>query len=430
MMKIAVALAFIAVCTALPSSTQEVVPETEFVTAYDEAKAEVASLQRAGKDDGACANLAAATIKEVSDAVSAAQAGLDALDTGADCHQKGQPAIDAAQKALDDGNQAVEDAEKTHADALATPIDFGTHAFGGLKRGECDVFFENAQFLAAEGTEKAAADALAKAKGAIKGFEDNLQTAKDEAKSERAACRCKAKEAYNKAWKAANENNDSNEKAFTKGKHMECVLAGTPPADCQVGDVPKVTPIELPADVKAQECSRSGTALIINGQSNAFLYNSAHWASTETVDDGQNKKTELYNEPGVECEVKAFANGATRTVGTFPMGGKSLRELFTGGKHAVNLPVNNWRQSVNGASWQANCNKQGFNMNYNYVGNMRFGMSYNNENNCKSNDIGTGVGFDRISAGTRYGCCRANHGGAQHDVKAIFYFTIKGTKYT
>merc|ERR1719399_727659 len=143
MMKIAVALAFIAVCTALPSSTQEVVPETEFVTAYDEAKAEVASLQRAGKDDGACANLAAATIKEVSDAVSAAQAGLDALDTGADCHQKGQPAIDA-------GNQAVEDAEKTHADALATPIDFGTHAFGGLKRGECDVFFENAQFLAAE----------------------------------------------------------------------------------------------------------------------------------------------------------------------------------------------------------------------------------------------------------------------------------------
>lgn len=429
MMKIAVALAFIAVCTALPS---QVVPETEFVTAYDEAKAMVASLQKAGKDDGACANLAAATIKEVEDAVSAAQSGLSALDTGADCHSKGQPAIDAAQKALDDGNQAVSDAEKTNSDALAAPVDFGTHAFGSLKRGECGAFFDQSGFLMAENTAKAAADALTQAKGAIKGFQDNLATAQEEAKSERAVCRCKVKEAHANAWKAATENNDSNEKAFTKGKHMECVLAGTPPANCQVGTVPTVTEVSLPEDVKAQECSKSGVALVVNGHSNQFTYTAGVWGQTEPMESDGNKITQLYTEPAVSCSVKVFTDGTTRDLGTFPMGGKSLHSFMNGNRHDVELKVDNWRNAVKDAPWQKHCNIQGFNNPYGHpnhqLNGCKFCISYNNENNCNSGDVSTGVGMRRISAGTQYGCCNQAPRVGAKDVKAVFTFTIEGTK--
>ena len=85
MMKIFALLAFVGVATALPSTADDIVPEgfdasgmappTDFleVSAFDEAKATVQSMIQAGKDQGACADLAAATVKEVEDSVDAAQ---------------------------------------------------------------------------------------------------------------------------------------------------------------------------------------------------------------------------------------------------------------------------------------------------------------------------------------------------------------------
>merc|ERR1719473_862613 len=109
MMKIFALLAFVGVATALPSTADDIVPEgfdasgmappTDFleVSAFDEAKATVQSMIQAGKDQGACADLAAATVKEVEDSVDAAQKILDSLHTGSDCPNKGQGAVDAAQ---------------------------------------------------------------------------------------------------------------------------------------------------------------------------------------------------------------------------------------------------------------------------------------------------------------------------------------------
>ena len=72
--------------------------------------------------------------------------------------------------------------------------------------------------------------------------------------------------AYNTAWKAANANNDEDEKAFTKGKHMSCVLEGTPPASCEVGDIPKVTDIQLADGVPAHHCASFGAPKTKNTQ--------------------------------------------------------------------------------------------------------------------------------------------------------------------
>merc|ERR1712070_615081 len=78
-------------------------------------------------------------------------------------------------------------------------------------------------------------------------------------------CQCRVKVSYETAWKAANANNAADEKAYTKGKHMQCVLAGTPPASCSVGAVPKVTAITLADGVEeASDCPETYTDPVIS----------------------------------------------------------------------------------------------------------------------------------------------------------------------
>merc|ERR1711939_286984 len=106
MMKIFAVIAVAVSVSAIPSA-DEVVPEmdliqsTAFESVHAEAKAAVESMIKAGKDEGACADLAAATIQEVEDAVDGHQKILNSLDIGADCVQEGQEEVAAAEAALE-----------------------------------------------------------------------------------------------------------------------------------------------------------------------------------------------------------------------------------------------------------------------------------------------------------------------------------------
>merc|ERR1712054_570962 len=214
MLRIFSIVAFIALANALPSS-DSIVPEVELQqeftvdwrkTVAQDAQDQITLLLQEGKDDGACADLATATLKEVDDSVDALQSILNALDDGSNCPNEGQAAVDAAQSTLESATAALADAEK---------------AFGSAKTA----------LDQAKGAEKAASDALSAAK-----------TSQEKAIKE---CQCGVRAAYNKAWEAANAQNEENEKAYTKGKHMQCVLEGTDPNDCSVGDVPKVSQVNL-----------------------------------------------------------------------------------------------------------------------------------------------------------------------------------------
>merc|ERR1719454_2269704 len=233
MMKIFALLAFVGVATALPSTADDIVPEgfdasgmappTDFseVSAFDEAKATVQSMIQAGKDQGACGDLAAATVKEVEDSVDAAQKILDSLNTGSDCPNKGQGAVDAAQSALDQANKDKEAADAAASAAASASVNFGSMPLSSLTEGQCGVFFNSAAYTSAVATKESTANAATQAQ------QDAIKE-----------CQCDAKQAYEAAWEAANANNDANEKAYTKGKHMACVLDGTPVDSCQVGAIP------------------------------------------------------------------------------------------------------------------------------------------------------------------------------------------------
>jgi hypothetical protein len=246
----------LAVAHALPSTTSSVSDSTvsSFDSSYDaaaDAKDTVAVLLQEGKDEGACASLAAASIKEVEDSVASAQKILGSLDTGAECPKEGQEAVDQAQTALGNAKQAATDANTAAAKAASAPVKFNPIPFSGLQEGNCGTFFSDPVYVAAKNAAKAAQDAATKAAGAATAAQAALDAAQKAQQEAVAQCQNDARCAYDKAWEAANKENDSNGKVYTKGKHMTCVLEGTPPADCQVGDVPAVKPLQLAEGVPA-----------------------------------------------------------------------------------------------------------------------------------------------------------------------------------
>jgi hypothetical protein len=135
----------------------------------------------------------------------------------------------------------------------------GPKAFSTLTEGNCDFFFSDSSYTGAKAAFGSAKTALDQAKGAEKAASDALSAAKTAQEKAIKECQCGVRAAYNKAWEAANAQNEENEKAYTKGKHMECVLAGTAADACDVGTTPAVTAVTLAEGATADKCGESST---------------------------------------------------------------------------------------------------------------------------------------------------------------------------
>jgi hypothetical protein len=227
--------------------------EAEYDPAVD-AKNTVDMLIQEGKDEGACADLASATISEVQNSVDAQQKILDTLDTGSDCPNKGQAAVDVAQQTFNDAQKAQADAAAAQASAEDAPITFQPKPLGSLKEGECGAFFSDPAYTQAVAAKNAAKEAANQAQGGSKAAEAGLKGAQDAQAAAIKECQCAVRKAYNNAWQAANANNDENQKAFAKGKHMQCVLDGKPVNECDAGQAPVVQAVNLAEGVPAEPC--------------------------------------------------------------------------------------------------------------------------------------------------------------------------------
>merc|ERR1712159_155657 len=114
-----VILATIALCTALPSTEDEVVPEMTLVQAKEEYNAHadaVASLEflqtTEGRSKNACESLAKDTLKEIDNSI------------------------------------------KTLRDAANYQVDFGRYTFSGLREGSCGVFYNDRSYVNAKNNYK------------------------------------------------------------------------------------------------------------------------------------------------------------------------------------------------------------------------------------------------------------------------------------
>merc|ERR1712072_183991 len=244
-MKIVFILALAVSAYALPSSeesfTEEVPPAVELLsTSEAEAIHQEAQEYLKTAGDNACKSLADATEQEVKDNVAAEQAILDKIEKGADCPNEGQQAVQAASNALDAAKDKSTKADAAYDKALATPVNFGTHAFNSLTKGDCNVFYNSDNYKNAEADVKAKKDAKTAAAGAV--------AVRD--------CRCKTYKNHQTALAAANAKVAStNTKAWTKAVHLKCVLEGKTTNSCTVPALPEVKATTLASGVTAGTCS-------------------------------------------------------------------------------------------------------------------------------------------------------------------------------
>merc|ERR1712072_28460 len=131
-----VILATIALCTALPSTEDEIVPEMSLIQAKEEYDAHadaVASLEflqtTEGRSKNACESLAKDTIKEIDNSIKTQQNMLNKLYKGERCHTEGKAAYDQAKRRKTDADRKLSTANKRLRDASNYQVDFGRYTF-------------------------------------------------------------------------------------------------------------------------------------------------------------------------------------------------------------------------------------------------------------------------------------------------------------
>jgi len=262
-MKIVFVLALAVSAYALPSTEDSVVPEeTVAPTVELLSTSEAEAIHQEAKDylknegHSACKSLADATEQEVKDNVKAEQAILDKIEKGGNCPEAGQQAVQAAQNSLDAAEDKSKKADAAYSTALTKPVNFGTHAFNSLTKGDCNVFYNSDNYKNAEVDVKAKKDAKTDAAGAVTQAKKALEDAKAAAVVAVRDCRCTTYKTHEAALAAANAKvANSNTKAWTKAAHLECVLDGKTTNSCTVPALPEVKATTLANGVTAGTCS-------------------------------------------------------------------------------------------------------------------------------------------------------------------------------
>jgi len=226
---------------------------------YEQASNEVTTLLQQGKDQSACADLAKSLADEVSSNVDTANKNLAAIDDGSDCKDEAQGPLAQAQTAKEEADKAAGAAADAAAAAADAEVDFGTFSFASLNEDTCTQFWEDESYIAAKNAKEQADKASLEATATANAKETSLDEAKTAASHAKQSCLCGVRKTYNAAWAAATASKDEHAAAWAKAKNMECVLAGTAAAECQVGEVPAVSPKTLAADVPPEECAAEPT---------------------------------------------------------------------------------------------------------------------------------------------------------------------------
>ena len=157
--------------------------------------------------------------------------------------------------------QAATEAASAASAAADTDVDFGSYSFNSLNEGTCAQFWSDPSYTGAKKTAADAATAQTDADAEAKAVEASLQAAQEQAAKDVKACQCTVRAQYNQAHSAATEGVEADAAAYTKGKHMQCVLAGAVQSiDCKVGDVPKLQEITLAEGVPAEVCTTPSPA--------------------------------------------------------------------------------------------------------------------------------------------------------------------------
>jgi len=230
--------------------------------AAEEAKKTITDMLKTGSDSSACADLADSLISTVQNDINDRIAIVAGLPDGSSCTTEGQGVVDAARSSVTEAESAAATAHEAASTAASAPVHFGSinlDSLGELAEGHCTSFESNPAYLAAKSEAEAAAGAAAEADAAVEAAKSAVDSALEEQKRLVEECQCAAHGHAKAAYDEASTVSAEETAAWEKGKHMKCVLAGTAPADCDVGspDVPAAP--ALAEGVTEESCHRKGS---------------------------------------------------------------------------------------------------------------------------------------------------------------------------
>jgi len=202
------------------------------------------------KKDSACRQLASATRKEVKDNIKTLQTALDGMPKGKACESEGSAIIAKAEKSQKEAKLAATSADARLKKANAAQIDFGKFTMSQLVEGECKAFYRQNVFKKAKTALKKAKDGKKTADKGVKDAKKALSDAKKTVSAMVKKCKCKVKKGLAKEHEKMNANaKAANTKAWSKARHLECVLDGTNPSSCKVSALPTVKAVKLGKDM-------------------------------------------------------------------------------------------------------------------------------------------------------------------------------------
>merc|ERR1711871_803722 len=252
-----VAFAMIVATMAAPAKTAPHKHE-----AAEAAKKTITDMLAAGSDSSACADLADSLMSTVQKSINDRVAVVAGLDDGSTCPTTGQDLVDGARSAVTTAESAAASAHEAASSAASAPVHFGSFhldSLGELAEGHCTSFESHPAYLAAKSEAGSASDAATEADAAVDAAKNALAEAEEEQKRLVEECQCAAHREASTAYATASVITEEEKADWEKGKHMKCVLAGTAPADCDVGspDVPAAP--ALAEGVTDESCHRKGS---------------------------------------------------------------------------------------------------------------------------------------------------------------------------
>lgn len=256
---LAIAMAIISAAAAAPTA-DATVPELSLVQSLNakaaaDAKNTVQQMLETGSDSSACKDLAGSILTEVEDNIKSQEELLSNMPDGSACKSEGQGVVDAAQAAIDSAQTMKSSADAAAATAASAPVDFGTYSLSSISTTSCTQFESDPVYTAAVATSQQAQNAATTAAAELTAAQNELTSAQDAQAKAIKTCECAAFTAYDTAYKQANTRSDEDLSAWKKGKHMQCVLAGTDASACDVGSPPEVTKRTLAAGVDQSACA-------------------------------------------------------------------------------------------------------------------------------------------------------------------------------
>merc|ERR1719174_1179930 len=173
---------------AVPESVPATVPESTLLA--DQAMADASEAANAAESaaahaeateylakagSGACKSLADATETDVKQNIAAEQSTLNKIDKSANCPNEGQGAVKSMQTKLSNAQTAKTNADNAYTAAQNTDVNFGTHKFNSLTKGQCSTFYNSGSYKAAEQKVSAAKKTKDQAAGKVTQAKKDLQ---------------------------------------------------------------------------------------------------------------------------------------------------------------------------------------------------------------------------------------------------------------